>query len=93
MEAQGVGNEPYENLIIAIIKQASTDYCDAVRKLKEDQNNKKAQDVKQQCEKFLRHGLEMYEPFISVSGDYILRELNLRLEKRTSKKKYRTCCV
>lgn len=83
----------YENLIIGIIRQAAMDYRDAVWKLREDENNEKAQVMKRQCEKFLRNDLEMYEPLISISGDYILRELNLELEQGITRKKYKTCCV
>ena len=93
MEVGCVGNIPYENLIIAIIKQASTDYCNAVRKLKEDENNGKAQDMKQQCEKFLRNDLETYEPLVQIDGTYILRKLNLQLEGEKSKKKCKKCCA
>lgn len=73
---EALGNDPYENLIIGIIRQATVDYKSAVKKLKENENNEKALGMKRQCEKFLKNDLEMYEPLVSVSGDYILQRLN-----------------
>ena len=67
------GSDPYENLANAIVAQAARDYLTALRRLKNNPDNKMAMDETMRLEKFFHSG--WYGVLTSVDPDYLIRRL------------------
>ena len=65
--------EPYENLMIAIIKQAVYDYRGAMRRLKRKSRNVDARLRADDVEGFFRS--EWFKVLTDVDGEYLIRKL------------------
>ena len=63
----------YEELANAVILQAVKDYRQALRQLKRNPDYKKAEIMKQDCERFFRS--EWFEALTKVDGPWLMRKL------------------
>ena len=71
--------ENYQNLAIAIIRQAAKDWRSAAKRLIKKPNNKDAKAMKEETERFFHSGW-CYE-LGGVEGDVILGRLKRELEE------------
>lgn len=66
-------NDPYEELAIAIVKQAAVDYMAALRKMKHGRSNKSAAREAADIERFFHS--ESYARLTSVDPDDLIQKL------------------
>jgi hypothetical protein len=67
------GDDPYENLALAIVAHAAEDYCDDLIKLKRNPRNKEAKDDALQLENFFHS--HWYQMLTQIDGDFMIRKL------------------
>ena len=66
-------NEGYENLVIAIVRQALIDYRDALKALKKNPNNTDKCRIKNECEIFFNS--EYFTLLTNVDVNYLLKNM------------------
>lgn len=65
--------EGYENLVIAIVRQALIDYRNALKALKKNPNNIDESRIKNECEIFFNS--EYFTLLTNVDGAYLLKNM------------------
>ena len=65
--------DPYENLMIAIIKQAVYDYRNAAKRLKRNPKNDEARFRTNDVERFF--GSDWFSVLTDLDGEYLTRKL------------------
>lgn len=65
--------DPYENLAIAIVKQAVKDYQDALQKLARNKNNTTAKRMKEEVERFFNS--DWYSVLTDLDGAFLMRKI------------------
>ena len=65
--------DPYENLAIAIVKQAAKDYQSALRSLKRNKNNTSAKRMKEEVERFFNS--DWYSDLTDLNGAFLMRKI------------------
>ena len=70
--------EGYENLRIAIVKQAADDYRRALKTLRRRPKDINALHMKEECERFFRDGIEKYS---NLDGEMLMRGIQNRVKR------------
>lgn len=70
--------ESYENLRIAIVKQAADDYRRALKTLRRRPKDLNALHMKVECERFFRDGIEKYS---DLDGEMLMRGIQNRVKR------------
>ena len=65
--------DPYEDLAIAIVKQAAKDYQDALQKLARNKNNENAKRMKEEVERFFTS--DWYSELTDLNGAFLMRKI------------------
>ena len=71
--------EGYKRLGKAVILKAAQDYVAALRRLRKNPRDYKAQDIVAECEKFFRERMWMFTT-AEIDGEEIIRELRRKAE-------------
>lgn len=71
--------DPYSNLANEIVIQAAKDYVAALKKVKRNRSNAKAQKDLQEIEDFFHS--RWYGELTSVSPEYLIRELRKKVDE------------
>lgn len=71
--------EGYKRLGEAVILKAAQDYVAALRRLRRNPRDYKAQDTVAECEKFLRERMGIFTT-AEIDGEEIIRELRRKAE-------------
>ncbi len=65
--------DPYENLAIAIVKQAAKDYRDALQALARNRNNTTSKRKKEEVERFFTS--DWYSVLTDLDGAFLMRKI------------------